>query len=191
MGHFYKFLVRILVYQVIFVSIFHNLKDLQKNAYEFKDKYYSLERWIKHKTKISTLPFLEELVSNKPILVYQLYIAKTGIFALLGLLGFKIGAYFSVLMWIFQMMLFPIRHSSYVLSYPYAINIDLVISIGYIIALLMTTTSFNDDCGESCGSEATNKVDAHDSTPIQESIGDEHGKKAHGSEGKKKGKKAI
>jgi len=150
---FCSFFARLLVYQVIFFGIYHGITNQTKNANELKDKYYSLERWVKKGTDFSllSLPYHEELLSNKPELFYQIYLGKTAFFALLGLLGFKIGAWGSVLVVVLKILLFmnPFLPENKI-HYPYAINMDLLLNIGLMCALLMTTTNF---CSSSCGAE--------------------------------------
>jgi len=145
---------RLLVYQVIFVGIYHGLTNTTKSANEFKDKYYSLERWVKQKTDFSllSLPFHEDLLSNKPVLFYRLYLGKIAFFGLLGLLGFKVGAWGSALLVVFKVFLFmnPFLPENKI-HYPYSINMDLLLNIGFILALLMTTTNF---CQSACDGNA-------------------------------------
>jgi hypothetical protein len=106
---FGKFFAKLLVYQIVFVSIYYGLTNLTKSSNEFKDKLYSLDRYLnlgKEFSFISYIPGVDDLLRTNTELFYKIYLVKIGLFALMGLLGFKLGAYLSVLARVFYLMTF-------------------------------------------------------------------------------------
>lgn len=141
---------RLLVYQVVFLSIYHGITNVQKSSSEFKDKFYSLDRWSKQSfgQTLFLHPKIEELLSTNSELFYQIYLAKLGFFAFFGLLGFKFGAWTVALLRVGHIMLYlnPFLAENRI-TFPYGISTELLLHVGVILAVFMTSTNF---CGSSC-----------------------------------------
>ncbi len=179
------FFARALIYQVIFINAYLNLIAIDSRAQDLKFKYEVLEGWVKHHTNFSlySLPFHEKLVNNNPNLFLQIFMGKAAFFALLGLFGYKFGAYMTVLVRIWHLMLY---HNpflpQYQVDHSYEIDIDLLYNIGFMLVLLMTTTDFCDT--GVCGAE-TSAVDSSEAK-TEKVAKEKESEKAPSSGGRKK-----
>jgi hypothetical protein len=153
----YQTLARVLVYQVIFIGVYYSYTNLTKNANEFKDQFFNFERFVEQQwgfSLIKNFGFLEQLLAN-PELFYQIFLAKRLIFAVLGVFGWYLGAFGSI----FEYLVAYFVHSNplaeeNLITWPFGIKIDLVLSIGVILAILVSTCSSScEPCGESCNAE--------------------------------------